>query len=403
MRKKGLIAGFCNRKPDYLELIISDLGLDADVNQLRYLQKVYSKAPNGPTVADLYFDTYYMRHSLMRPDSAAVCAINCDDENILELWTDFIKRYTSRNGTATPSLTKLAGFALDTGEKTLNASVSFDEYPEIPAPGSTVTSFFPAGGKKLSLAEFGCDNGITNGMYGHLLRPGAGMSFEEFTLRAHRMFYNIRLSDPGAKFLSLTYRGLLGDIMSVCDSGEIICNAIEAEALPEACVNAYLPGAIIFAKPRCSGDAEKYSAAEGIAHSVVYKWISDSDGFVIKGDSETVVKTKHMLEQYEIMQHVTMAAASPEKYCNSINISIPGETLSDIKAYSLGTDVYTTLARHCNGNWAIAGTLNPDDPSVIPFILQCDAFVRNTSHRPFAAGFIISDKTDITLFCSEQT
>jgi hypothetical protein len=406
MRKSGTVAGFCRCDTGYLKLIIDDLGLDAKPESLAYLQRLYLEANFEPTVSDLYFDTAVMEASLRRPEAVRVAAVRSRDASVAELWGGLVRRLPSdaAAGSPVPSLVRCAWYAATGGDGTgasasdVSASLTFGDMPSLPVPGRGVPSVFCSNGLYLTLypsVRFGC---VPQRSAGLLLSPGSQCSFDEYVRRVSRLVSYVDDKYLTSRFVPLGGRGLIFDLSDSLSAAAVNCSELPGSPeAPECVTGSFGPAGVLVLPLQAAADASSAASCEGLACSPGVSAI-EGDSFFIRAREGNVTKTGAFLRRLKVVRPLEMEADTGAALSGTGECRVFSSTSADVRAFSLDGPPYAALREACGRHWAVGGTLSPDDPAVIPFILAMDAYRRNSGSAASAASFRTGSRTSVTVF-----
>ena len=403
MRKNGIVGDFTSCRNDYLQLINDDLKLHATLDQMIYIQNLYKNERFDPTVADLYFDIYAIKNSINSSKAVKVYEIKSSNKSIVDIWERLVSSFREAgigNETAPPSLIEIAEYSATGGihPEGITVNLSFGNSPSVPCPGKNTVSFFCSNGLFLSISEGKAVRYIQDGSSGILISPKSCSSFPEYTRRLHRLAGYIYEKYNAGFIVPMTGKGLVFDIADHINGATFDASFLSSNDSSEAEVflNPFVSSAMIFLPQSGIPDAESASECEGFTCVPLLSCIGGMH-YYLKCGIESVTKTKNFLNKLSVSRPISMNAEEND-LSGKGECQVISETVSDVSAISLSGNPYDALAKNCGSHWAIGGTLCPDDPSVIPFIVSMDAFRRNNSLPASAAAFHIGKKTEITVF-----
>ena len=408
-RKSGIIKGFNNADDDYLMRIKRDLGLNAELEELKFIRHNFCSKVNDPTVAELYFFADLM-HDIIKHASLynRVSEVKDADADACELLASLAGRYSARADDAqAPSVIALAEFAA-TGRKLQERNGIFvckTDSREFPLPHCGNHETVKVGDYSFTLSTGAPLGSPDKAEICVLLAPPRGMDVEEFITLTQMICARFAKIHPGAAFIPATENGFLRDLFTRTDGALIDTTLLPTpSAYAEAALLPLNPALMIFTMKRHLSDLWKIAAEYSIKPCAPA--VFSQKGFTVKAPEGNVVIT----DLGKLLGHgdfgVPYKIDGDFDYSSidavdslSQDFSISDCTLT-VKASERET-LYEKLAdlmRDKNAVYAVCGTVNAYDGATIPMILTLDAFRRNEAPRVLYSRFFIGEKTSICVF-----
>ena len=412
-RKAGLVKGFTSADDDYLSRINRDLGLGADLDELKIIQLNFEKINRDPTVAEIYFYLDLCRDIIKRAYLfKRISSVEGADEDAAELLASLARRYSAvaDGGADNPVACSIAEFAA-TGRYSQERNGIFicrKDSREFPPPHSGNHETLTVGDYTFTLSTGTPLGTRDNAEICAVIAPPRGMEVEEFITLTQMICARFSAIDTEAAFIPASGNGFLRDIVSLTDGATIDVTLLPT---PAACAEAALlplnPALMIFTKKRHL--TALWKIADEYSIKPCAPALLSGKGFTVKAP-EGNVKLSDLIDLLELSDFGVPYDISCERTsCNVVKspegasfaheFSITNAILSVAQCQS--ETLYEQLSELMddgNAVYAVCGTLNPHDCEAIRMILTLDAFRRNNEPRVLYARFFDGEWTSLTVF-----
>ena len=408
IRKSGLVSGFRTCTAEYLSSIDRDLALGLTGAQLAALQALYVSQKKDPTVAELYFMSAAIKESGRNAvNSRFLDKVTGIPDDACEMLSDITRRYACESGIGdvAPSILKLAEYAA-TGkaiQDDCGISLSLASLPDYPAlyDGSSISVL--SGDFALTLSSGKPLSGKKIGSIGVILAPGKDDNLYEFFDRVQKTCRKFLKLYPDVFVASAGTRSLLDDL-SVVEGGLLIDTSLfpTPSRLADDVFLPIAPAIILFADKETLPALWRIAAEHGIAPAAPIA--RAKSGLTVKAAEGDVKTERELLKKLEIALPVALeydANAIVEKVNEKTQIELDGTPFTVTKQYVGGEHLYEDLADTMadkHAAYAIAGTLDPNDPAIVSLLLTLDSFRRNEAPNIARARFFMGEKTAVCVY-----
>lgn len=406
-RKTGYIVGFSESNDEYLKAISDDLALDATLDEMHRLQKIFKDIARMPTVADLYFALAGLRKEASNAAANPTLSetVGCSSD-ALKLLVPFIRRYSEEagNGDAAPSLTNLAEYAA-TGNicsQPCGIDICRKDSVTMPLPYSGASETLDIGDFLLTLSSGKPLSGDSDAEACVILSPADGEDRLTFTDKAHKICRKLIREFPKTKIISASERGLIYDLLGHTD-GILVDTALYPTSayVAETVFDSFAPSLILFVSRNALMQLWVFANEEGIRIKVP---ISTRTNLVTVQAAEGAVQFeksffKHLAADSGVSVNYD-ENASPAKSESILECKRTSSNHILTARYVGGEHLYEDIADAMSDKdavYAFVGTVSACDGRYIQSILTLDSYRRNCNPTVAYSRFFIGSETQICI------
>ncbi len=406
LRESGKVAGFRKCDEAYLQRINKHLELGADMGELHVLQSAFDSIGRDPLVQEIYFALAAHRKA-KEPAKEGIFLESVEglSDDAAELLTSLIRAYNglSADSTQPPRLTSLAQFAAtgkiiceDCGidiclkDKMTAPKIYGGEFETIDAGSFAVTLY---GGKPIS--------GQRAGDACVLVAPPADADIDKFISDSYSVCRKYLKEFPETKIVPATDRGLAFDILDTF-IGTLFDTSLLPEKSPfaESVFEAKNPSYLVFTNRSRLTRLWEIAAEHGIIPCAPaasrFKYISvKSETGAVEFETKFIDRFKFSLPARLVADEGAVLARGEESRTELSRFPYD-LTVRNVGGEALYEDLADAMSES-DAIYAVAGTLSPDDPALIPAILTLDSFRRNEAPNILTSRFFIGEKTVFTV------
>ncbi len=410
-RKTGYIVGFSESNDDYLKAISDDLALDATIDEMHRLQKIFNEIARTPTVADLYFAFAGLRKEKINSESNAAFAeaAGCTAE-VLKLLVPFFRRYREYGGDdkSAPSLTSLAEYAATgkIGADPCGIEICRADSVMMPLPYSGASETVRVDDFLLTLSSGRSLSRNSNAEACVILSPAEGEDLLTFTDKAHNICRKLVKEFPNTKIISASERGLIYDLLEHSD-GYLIDTSLypTPKHYADSVFEPFNPSLILFLSRNALMQLWVFACEVGITVKAPISMRTNL--LTVQAAEGNVQYEKSFLKLLKADSGVTVSYKENADHAKREDIAINGSELE----YKLSVSNHYLSARYVGGEhlyediadamedsnavYAITGTVSATDGSFIQSILTLDSYRRNCSPTVVYSRFFTGEKTQI--------
>lgn len=408
-RKAGVVKGFNAADDGYLMRIERDLGLNAELEELKFIRGNLCAKGKDPTVAELYFMIELMRDIIKNASLyKRVSEVKGADSDVREMLTSLARRYSSFADDADePSVALLAEFAATgrTNRERNGIFVCRKDSREFPLPHGGNHETVEVGDYAFTLSTGAPLGSRDKAEICVLISPPRDMGIEEFITVTQMICARFAKIHADAAFIPATENGFLRDLCSMTDGALIDVTLLPTpSAFAEAVLLPLNPSLMIFTQKKHLSDLWKIAGEYSIKPCAPA--VFSQKGFTIKAAEGNVV-IPNLGElfahgdfgvPYKIDGEFNYASIDDiEQLSQDLSISDCTLTVKSSKSETL-YEKLADLMGDKSAVYAVCGTVNVYDGAAIPMILTLDAFRRNEGPRVLYSRFFSGEKTSICVF-----
>ncbi len=408
-RKAGIVKGFNAADDDYLMRIKRDLGLGAELEELKFIRSNLCAKGKDPTVSELYFMVELMRDIIKHASLyKRVSEVKDASGGLCELLSSLSRRYaTVADDADKPSVSALAEFAA-TGRSIQERNgvyVCKKDSREFPLPHAGNHETVTVGDYTLTLSTGAPLGSRDKAEICAVIAPPRGMDIEEFITLTQLICTRFAKVHADAAFVPATENGFLRDLFKMTDGALIDATLLPVpSAYAEAVLLPLNPSLMIFTQKRYLSDLWKISAEYSITPCAPA--VLSQKGFTIKAPEGNVVipNLGEIIAIGDFGVPYKFDAEFDYTSIDSIETFSHDFSISDCTLTVKSSDFHTfyeklvDLMSDKNAVYAVCGTVNVYDGATIPMILTLDAFRRTEKPRVLYSRFFSGERTSICVF-----
>ncbi len=405
VRKSGLVAGFRTCTPEYLAKIERDLDLGTTEAQLSALQALYVSQKKDPTVAELYFMAEALKESTKNAvNNRFIDKVTNISDDARELLSDITRRYSLESGIGdgAPSLIGLAEYAATgkTVQESCGIDISLASLPEYSPIYSGLSRDIVSNIFTLTLSSGKPISGKKIGNIGVVIEPNKNEDIYDFAEKARHICQRFLKLYPDIFVMPSGTRSLIDDL-SIVDGGILIDTSLlpTPSRFADDVFKPLSPAIILFADKEKLPALWKIAAEYGITPCAPIA--KAKSGLTVKAAEGDVKVDRELLKKFEIALPITLEYDANAVIGKKDGIELDGATFTAFERYVGGEHLYEDLTDAMNDKnavYAIAGVLDPKDPSIVSALLTLDAFRRNEAPNIARARFFIGEKTTVCVY-----
>ena len=408
-RKSGVVKGFNAADDDYLMRINRDLGLRAELEELKFIRQNLCPKSKDPSVAELYFAVDLMRDILKHASLyKRVSTVSGADKDAQKLLASLARRYSTVSDDAdNPEVTTLAEFAAS-GRKIPQRNGIFitkKDAREFPPPHSGNMETVIAGDYAFTLSTGVPLGSLDKQEICAVLSPPRGMNTDEFFEIANKICAKFSKTHPDASFVPATKNGFLRDLFEITDAALIDVTLLPTPAaFAEAVLLPLDSSVMVLTQKRHLSELWKIAGEYAITPCAPA--VFSGKGFTVKAPEGNIVigNLGKLFALGDFGVPYRIEESSDTSAIDSTESISYDFSISDCSLTVRASDNNTIYEKLCDlmsdksAVYAVCGTVNVYDGATIPMILALDAFRRNEKPRVLYSRFFSGEKASICIF-----